>query len=77
MLDVDENEMLEVHQKVLDFAGELALKGVNPTMICSVLIAVALRSYRSVMTQEEVVMLLEHMIDDIDQVKPFDIPSLH
>ena len=49
------------------------MKGTPPQMVCSCLIAVALRSYMTLMTKEEVVMLLEHIIEDIDRVKPYDI----
>ena len=42
-------------------------------MVCSCLIAVALRSYMTLMTKDEVVSLLEHIIEDIDRVKPYDI----
>jgi len=63
----------EAHEDILDLAGKMLMKGTPPQMVCSCLIAVALRSYMTLMTKEEVVMLLEHIIEDIDRVKPYDI----
>ena len=63
----------EAHEEILDLAGKMLMKGTSPQMVCSCLIAVALRSYMTLMTKEEVVMLLEHIIEDIDRVKPYDI----
>ncbi len=63
----------EAHEDILNLAGKMLQKGTPPQMVCSCLIAVALRSYMTLMTKEEVVMLLEHIIEDIDRVKPYDI----
>ena len=63
----------EVHSEILDLAGKIMMKGATPQLVCSCLIAVALRSYRTIMSEEEVLMLLGHIIDDIDRVKPYDI----
>jgi len=66
----------EVHNKIIDYAGKLLLEGHPPQLVCSTLIAVALRSYMTLMSKEEVLMLLDHIIDDIDNVKPYDLTSV-
>tara|TARA_B100000941_G_scaffold275436_1_gene237293 strand:+ start:80 stop:340 length:261 start_codon:yes stop_codon:yes gene_type:complete len=65
----------DVHEQILDFAGKLLMDDVDPKLVCSCLIAVALRSYMTIMSKEEVLMLLDHIIDDIDMVKPYDISN--
>ena len=40
----------EAHEEILDLAGKMLMKGTSPQMVCSCLIAVALRSYMTLMT---------------------------
>ncbi len=73
---VPDDSVEEVHSKLIDYAGKLMMEGYEPQLICSTLIAVALRSYMTLMSKEEVLMLLDHIIDDIDRVKPYDLSSV-
>jgi len=52
------------------------MEGYKPQLVCSTLIAVALRSYMTLMSKEEVLLLLGHIIDDIDKVKPYDLSNI-
>ena len=63
-LELNNDSVEEAHEEILDLAGKMLMKGTSPQMVCSCLIAVALRSYMTLMTKEEVVSLLEHIIED-------------
>jgi len=77
MVSIDEDSSVEeVHNKLIDYAGKLLMEGYKPQLVCSTLIAVALRSYMTLMSKEEVLLLLGHIIDDIDKVKPYDLSNI-
>jgi|TARA_B110000914_G_C15444408_1_gene437710 hypothetical protein len=63
----------EVHDKILNLAGDLMNEGAEASLVCSTLIAVALRSYATFLTQEDLLSLLDLIVKDIDKVRPYDI----
>jgi hypothetical protein len=77
MVSIDKDSSVEeVHNKLIDYAGKLLMEGYEPQLVCSTLIAVALRSYMTLMSKEDVLLLLGHIIDDIDKVKPYDLSNI-
>ena len=66
-----------VYDELFEKAADLILRYENPQIVASTLMAQAVRLYRTILTDKEFEEMIEIVLKNANQVKPFIFHKLH
>ena len=66
-----------VYDELFETAADLILRYENPQIVASTLMAQAVRLYRTILTDKEFEEMIEIVLKNANQVKPFIFHKLH
>ena len=78
MIDpLEKNDVNLTYDEYMQFTFKLINDGTDPLMCAGVMMAQALMHYRTALSEDEYIKMVELMTSSKDDVKTFPLPKLH
>ena len=72
-----EDKLKIVYDELFETAANLILRYENPQIVASTLMAQAIRLYRTILTDKEFEEMIEIVLKNANEIKPFIFHKLH
>ena len=72
-----ENNLKIIYDELFETAADLILRYENPQIVASTLMAQAIRLYKTILTEKEFEEMLDIIVSNAKEVKPFIFHKLH
>lgn len=72
-----EDNLKVIYDELFETAADLILRYENPQIVASTLMAQAIRLYKTILTEKEFEEMLDIIVSNAKEVKPFIFHKLH